>query len=75
MRVTREQAAANRERILEVAGTLFRQHGYDGIGVAEITVRLQPNSLSSGMMRMPGVARIPAVTSSTPKVTSATTQA
>lgn len=36
MRVTREQAAANRERILEVAGTLFRQHGYDGIGVAEI---------------------------------------
>jgi len=36
VRVTREQAAANRERILEVAGTLFRQHGYDGIGVAEI---------------------------------------
>jgi TetR/AcrR family transcriptional repressor of nem operon len=34
--VTREQAAANREKILEVAGTLFRQHGYDGIGVAEI---------------------------------------
>ena len=36
MRVTREQAAANREKILEVAGTLFRQHGYDGIGVADI---------------------------------------
>ena len=36
MRVTREQAAANREKILEVAGTLFRQHGYDGIGVAAI---------------------------------------
>ena len=39
MRVTREQAAANRERILEVAGTLFRQQGYDGIGVAEIMKR------------------------------------
>jgi TetR/AcrR family transcriptional repressor of nem operon len=36
VRVTREQAAANREKILEVAGTLFRQHGYNGIGVAEI---------------------------------------
>ena len=36
MRVTREQAAATREKILEVAGTLFRQHGYDGIGVADI---------------------------------------
>src|SRR5215510_909257 len=36
MRVTREQAAANRERILEVAGSLFREHGYDGIGVADI---------------------------------------
>lgn len=36
MRVTREQAAANREKILEVAGTLFREHGFDGIGVAEI---------------------------------------
>ena len=39
MRVTREQAAANRERILEVAGTLFREHGFDGIGVAEIMKR------------------------------------
>jgi TetR/AcrR family transcriptional regulator, transcriptional repressor for nem operon len=36
VRVTRERAAANREKILEVAGTLFRQHGYDGIGVADI---------------------------------------
>ena len=39
MRVTREQAAANRERILEVAGTLFRERGYDGIGVADIMKR------------------------------------
>jgi AcrR family transcriptional regulator len=37
--VTREQAAANRERILEVAGTLFRERGFDGIGVAAIMKR------------------------------------
>src|ERR1700719_3078201 len=36
MRVTREQAAANREKVLHLAGTLFRQHGFDGIGVADI---------------------------------------
>ena len=39
MRVTREQAAANREKILEVAATLFRERGYDGIGVADIMKR------------------------------------
>ena len=36
MRVTREQAAAHRERILDVAGTLFRERGFNGIGVADI---------------------------------------
>lgn len=35
----------------------------------------QPNSRSSGTIRMPGVARIPAPISSTTKVTPATTQA
>jgi len=39
VRVTREQADAHREKILEVAGTLFRERGYDGIGVAEIMKR------------------------------------
>ena len=39
MRVTREQAASNRERVLQVAGTLFREHGFDGIGVADIMKR------------------------------------
>src|SRR5262249_23737631 len=39
VRVTREQAEANREKILEVAGTLFRECGYDGIGVADIMKR------------------------------------
>jgi TetR/AcrR family transcriptional repressor of nem operon len=36
VKVTREQAEANREQILEAAGTLFRERGYDGIGVADI---------------------------------------
>src|SRR5437868_500885 len=36
MKVTRAQAAANREKILEAASTLFRKHGFDGIGVADI---------------------------------------
>jgi TetR/AcrR family transcriptional repressor of nem operon len=39
VRVTREQAVANREKILEVAGALFRERGFDGIGVAEIMKR------------------------------------
>jgi TetR/AcrR family transcriptional repressor of nem operon len=37
--VTREQAAAHREKILEVASTLFRERGFDGIGVADIMKR------------------------------------
>jgi len=37
--VSREAAAATRERILEVAGTLFRERGFDGIGVADIMKR------------------------------------
>jgi len=39
VKVTREQTAANREKILEVAATLFRERGYDGIGVADIMKR------------------------------------
>lgn len=34
MKVTREQAAENRERVLALAGEAFRTHGFDGIGVA-----------------------------------------
>jgi TetR/AcrR family transcriptional repressor of nem operon len=37
MRVTREQSAANREKIVEAASTLFRRHGFDGVGVDDIT--------------------------------------
>jgi TetR/AcrR family transcriptional regulator, transcriptional repressor for nem operon len=36
MRVSREQAALNRERILEAAAQLFRERGFDGIGVADL---------------------------------------
>lgn len=36
MRVSREQAADNRERIVEAAARLFREQGFDGIGVADL---------------------------------------
>lgn len=36
MKVTREQASQNRERVLDVAGRLFRERGFDGIGVADL---------------------------------------
>lgn len=36
MKVSREQAAANRERILEAGTRLFRERGLDGIGVADL---------------------------------------
>ena len=36
MRVTKNQAAANRDALLQAAGRLFRERGIDGVGVAEI---------------------------------------
>ena len=36
MKVSREQAAQNRERILDAAAQLFRERGFDGIGVADL---------------------------------------
>jgi TetR/AcrR family transcriptional repressor of nem operon len=36
MRVSREQMAENRERILDTAATLFRERGFDGVGVADV---------------------------------------
>ena len=36
MKVSREQAAANRAAIVKAAGRLFRERGFDGVGVAEI---------------------------------------
>jgi len=36
MRVSREQAAENRSKILQVAAQLFRERGFDGIGIADL---------------------------------------
>jgi TetR/AcrR family transcriptional repressor of nem operon len=36
MRVSRQKAAENRERIIEAAGALFREKGFDRVGVADI---------------------------------------
>lgn len=36
MKVTKAQAQANRARIVETAAELFRERGYDGVGVAEL---------------------------------------
>jgi TetR/AcrR family transcriptional repressor of nem operon len=36
MKVSREQAALNRERVLNVAAQLYREHGFEGVGVADI---------------------------------------
>lgn len=34
MRVSREAAAMNRERVVATAGRQFREHGYEGVGLA-----------------------------------------
>jgi TetR/AcrR family transcriptional regulator, transcriptional repressor for nem operon len=36
MKVSRIQAAENHERILDIATTLFREHGINGVGVADL---------------------------------------
>lgn len=36
MKVTKAQVQENRARIVEVASVLFRERGYDGVGVAEL---------------------------------------
>ncbi len=36
MRVSREKAAENRERIVETAARLFRENGFDGVGIDAI---------------------------------------
>lgn len=36
MKVSRAQAETNRRRIIDVAGRLFRERGFDGIGVADL---------------------------------------
>jgi TetR/AcrR family transcriptional regulator, transcriptional repressor for nem operon len=36
MKVSREKADQNRELVLETAGKLFREYGFDGVGVADL---------------------------------------
>lgn len=36
MKVTKAQALANRAHIVETASTLFRERGYDGVGIADL---------------------------------------
>jgi TetR/AcrR family transcriptional repressor of nem operon len=36
MKVSREQADANHERIIDIASRLFREKGFDGVSVAEL---------------------------------------
>ena len=36
MKVTKAQAQANRAHVVETASTLFREHGYDGVGIADL---------------------------------------
>lgn len=36
MKVTKAQAQANRAHIVDTAATLFRERGYDGVGVADL---------------------------------------
>ncbi|MGE4219740.1 MAG: TetR/AcrR family transcriptional regulator [Alphaproteobacteria bacterium] len=36
MKVSREKAAENRARIVDTASALLREHGFDGIGVADL---------------------------------------
>ncbi len=36
MKVTKAQAQANRAHVVETAATLFRERGYDGVGVADL---------------------------------------
>ncbi len=36
MKVSRDEAAANRERVIDVASRLFRERGFDGVSVADV---------------------------------------
>ena len=36
MRVSRVQAAENRQTVIDVASRLFREHGFDGIGLKDL---------------------------------------
>ncbi len=35
-KASREQAQQNRERVVETAARLFRERGFDGVGIADL---------------------------------------
>ena len=37
MRITNDQANQNRERVVDTASRLFRERGFDGVSVADLT--------------------------------------
>ncbi|GAB3442014.1 TetR/AcrR family transcriptional regulator [Insolitispirillum peregrinum] len=39
MRITKEQKQENHDRIVAIASEMFREHGYDGVGIAELMER------------------------------------
>ena len=36
MRISKEKAYENRNQIVETAAALFRRHGFDGVGIADL---------------------------------------
>ena len=51
MKVSRAQAEENRERILDNAAQLFRERGFDGIGLNDL---MQAAGLTRGTLRLHG---------------------
>lgn len=45
MRMSRQEAAENRKRVVSTAGEMFRKHGYDGVGIAAL---MQAAGLTNG---------------------------
>lgn len=39
MKVTKQQAALNREKVVKTASKLFRRHGFDGISLADLMAK------------------------------------
>ncbi len=67
MRVSRAQAEANREAVINAASRLFREHGFDGIGLKDLMkgagltqggfykqFRIQGRSRSAGLQASDG---------------------
>jgi hypothetical protein len=48
MRVTREKAAENREKIVATAARLFRENGFDGVGGGRTVCRSAQRRRTAG---------------------------